>query len=156
MDSHEKENETLKKDIKQLKTQIKSTCEAAEQRSKDALAKANYNEQYSRKNNFKIMNVKESAGENIETLTTQVCDMLHYKGVTLDKANIVAIHRIPGKKTHERPILVKLTNNHEKSKIMRKRKEFKSDGNRLVDDVTKLNAELIQRLSEDKNRRKIH
>ena len=74
--------------------------------------------------------------------------MLLKKGVTLEKSKIVALHSIPGKTSHERPVLVKLLNNTEKAKLMRKRKEFKADGHRLLDDVTRLNAALIQRLCE--------
>ena len=47
-----------------------------------------------------------------------------------------------------KPILMKVTNTTVKSTIMRKRKAMKSAGHRLVDDVTKLNTELIHRLTE--------
>ena len=44
-----------------------------------------------------------------------------------------------------------MLNNHEKTKIMRKRKEMKTAGFRLVDDVTKLNTNLINRVSLHEN-----
>ena len=40
-----------------------------------------------------------------------------------------------------------MLNNHEKTKIIRKRKEMKTAGFRLMDDVTKLNTDLINRVS---------
>ena len=46
---------------------------------------------------------------------------------------------------------MKMLNNHEKTKIMRKRKEIKTAGFRLVDDVTKLNTDLINRMSLHEN-----
>ena len=72
---------------------------------KDALASAqrsNYNEQYSRKNNVKILNIPERASERAseteQTLTQQVSTILLSKGnIDLDTDNIIAIHRIPGK-----------------------------------------------------------
>ena len=68
---------------------------------KDALASAqrsNYNEQYSRKNNVKILNIPERASETEQTLTQQVSTILLSKGnIDLDTDNIIAIHRIPGK-----------------------------------------------------------
>ena len=134
----------LKNEIKALKKQQNET----ETRSKQSLIKANYNEQYSRKNNIKIMNIREKQKETEEDLITEVCGIMQDKGVPLDPQKIMAIHRIPGKPDAPKPVLVKLTNNNEKSKIMRKRSDFKNAGNRLVDDVTKLNALLIQRLLE--------
>ena len=59
----------------------------------------------------------------------------------------MAIHRIPGKIGMPKPVLIKLMNNNEKTKIMKKRKEMKLAGYRLVDDVTKQNTKLINRLN---------
>lgn len=151
MKNVQSENENLKKELVGLKselTKIKDSCSTAETQSRQALKIGNHNEQYSRKNNIKIMDVKLSDHESIEDLTIKVCDLVSTKGLTLDPANIVAIHRIPGKENCTKPVLIKLINNHEKTKIMRKRSDFKKDGNRLVDDVTMHNAILIQKLME--------
>ena len=91
--------------------------------------------------------MKEQKEETEESLTKSICDILAKKDVHLDRSKVMAIHRFPGKEGYAKPVLVKLLNNNEKAKIMRKRKEFKLS-NRLVDDVTKNNAQLIQRLSE--------
>ena len=45
----------------------------------------------------------------------------------------------------------KFSTNNEKSKIMKKRKEMKHGGYRLVDDVTKENTKLINRLNLHKD-----
>ena len=146
----EEENDNLRSDVVNLKVELKTLKKQSEEsdiRSKSALAKANYNEQYSRKNNVKIMNIQEKQDETIEGLTKDICDMMNQKGVDLKPEKIIAIHRIPGKQGLPRPVLLKLRNNNDKTMIMMKRKEFKNS-NRLVDDVTKLNTELIQRLTE--------
>ena len=93
------------------------------------------------------MNVAEIPEESEEKLTTKIYELVESHGATVDKSKILAIHRIPGKAGHQKPILVKLTNNSEKSKIMRLRPHFKASGSRLVDDVTKTNAQLIERLT---------
>ena len=59
----------------------------------------------------------------------------------------MAIHRIPSRQGQVKPTLIKLKNNNDKSTIMRKRKEMKQEGHRLVDDVTYLNTGLMNRLS---------
>ena len=83
-------------------------------------------------------------------LISEVSSLFDKEGITVDPSKIVAIHRIPGKTGHAKPILIKLMNNNEKSKVMTHRTAFKTMGRRLVDDVTKLNAQLITRLSEHK------
>lgn len=147
----EDENKHLKNDIISMKSQLtnlKTKMVESEERSKMALSKANYNEQYSRKTNIKVMNITEQPNETEEKLKASFCDKLKDKDLSFDPNKILAIHRIPGKTGQPKPVLVKLTNNNEKIKIMQKRKEFKTSGNRLVDDVTKLNVDLIKRLLE--------
>ncbi|KAH3829148.1 hypothetical protein DPMN_131137 [Dreissena polymorpha] len=66
--------------------------------------------------------------------------------VDLQPIDTVAMHRIPTKKGQARPVLIKLRNNSVKSAIMRKRAPMKNGGYKLVDDVTKPNQGLINRL----------
>ncbi|KAH3768812.1 hypothetical protein DPMN_170028 [Dreissena polymorpha] len=56
------------------------------------------------------------------------------------------MHRIPTKKGQTRSVLIKIRNNDDKSAVMRKRKEMRNGGHRLVDDVTALNTGLMSRL----------
>lgn len=137
--------DVMKKDVKEISDRLRE----AENKTKDALRMANHNEQYSRKNNFKIMDVLEEGSESEEKLTEKVCNILKSQNVEVDKQEILAIHRIPTSQGLVRPTLVKLKNNNVKSRVMRKRKELKQAGHKLVDDVTKLNAGLINRLYQN-------
>ncbi|KAK3086346.1 hypothetical protein FSP39_017179 [Pinctada imbricata] len=68
--------------------------------------------------------------------------------VQIHDSDVIAIHRIPGRRGATRPILVKVRNSDVKARIMKKRKRVRQAGQdmRLSDDVTKLNSALIQRL----------
>lgn len=131
---------------------IKKTLGDSDIIARAAAQRANMNEQYSRKNNVKIMGVEEEGDETEERLIKKLNHILEAKTrIKLDEGKIIAIHRIPGKSGMPKPILVKLMNNNEKTKIMRKRREMKQAGYRLVDDVTKQNTMLINRLSLHKD-----
>ena len=149
LDSLTFENVQLREQLEKVEEKLK-TNEALTQ---TAMRKSNYNEQYSRKNNIKIMGVKqEDDNETVEMLEDKICGILHTKaGLMIDPRKIDAIHRIPGKAGMDKPVLLKMRNNHEKTKIMRQRKAMKEAGFRLVDDVTKLNTELIDRLTMHKD-----
>ena len=149
LENLEKENELLKKELIAQKISIENLSSKMTNDiscSKRAEQKANYNEQYSRKNNIKFMDVPAVPSETESTLTTKICKLVKEKDITLDPFKILAIHRIPGKEGHAQPILVKLQNNSEKSKIMVKRSLFKASDTRLVYDVTRANGQLISRL----------
>lgn len=120
--------------------------------ARSAMSKANWNEQYSRKNNVKIHGVKELPGENVKELVQNIIQ--ENAGVEIPDDDIIAIHRIPGRKGYQRPILMKLTKNSLKSRIMKHRSTVKKptqNGIRLCDDVTQLNGQLINTLLENEN-----
>ena len=141
-------NSALKNDIKTKDAQInelKSKVTDLEILAKNAQSKANYNEQYSRKNNIKIHGVKEEPHENTQEVTTNL--LRDVAGVTVSEDDIIAVHRIPGKKDSTRPILLKVKNSSVKTKVMQNRPKVKSTGKyKLSDDVTALNSSLITRL----------
>lgn len=142
------ENVQLREDNDKLRDRINSN----EKWAQTAMENSNRNEQYSRKNNIKIMGIEEEADETEERLIGKVNGILDTKtGITLNENKIMAIHRIPGKSGMPKPILVKLMNNNEKTKLMKKRKSMKLAGYRLVDDVTKENTKLINRLNLHKD-----
>lgn len=63
---------------------------------KNALSKANYNEQYPRKNNIKFHGIAKYKGENClnsinDTSSKSV-------SIAIDTLDVVAVHRIPGEK----------------------------------------------------------
>jgi hypothetical protein len=66
---------------------------------------ANWNEQYSRKKNVKIYNMPENRGEKLPvSLINQLKEKLD---INIDRSDIVAMHRIPGRPAAPRPILIK-------------------------------------------------
>ncbi|KAH3706234.1 hypothetical protein DPMN_065619 [Dreissena polymorpha] len=86
---------------KSIHEQIEKTYEL----SKLAHMKANYNEQYSRKNNIKILNIQENREETEDSITKSVTSILKtHAGVDLLLTDIVAIHRIPTKRGQTRPV----------------------------------------------------
>ncbi|KAH3728138.1 hypothetical protein DPMN_054085 [Dreissena polymorpha] len=111
--------------ISELQIQINKNFET----SREALKMANYNEQYSRKNNVKIMNIRETSEESENMLIQTVSNILKTTaGVELKLEDIIAIHRIPSKKGTTRPIFLKLKNNNAKSTIMKKLTPMKAKG----------------------------
>jgi predicted RNase H-like nuclease (RuvC/YqgF family) len=130
-------------EIRNLQQKLQTT----ERTSKEAHRLSNQNEQYSRKNNFKIMGVAESEKERTAQIVKTF--LKQNAGVEIDENEIVAAHRIPGGRGKPRPIIVKVIHNETKSMIMRKRSAVKQTGKgKLVDDVTKPNIELISALTE--------
>ncbi|KAK3107194.1 hypothetical protein FSP39_009061, partial [Pinctada imbricata] len=128
---------------------MKSTLIETVKTAQKAEEKANYNEQYSRKNNIKIYGVKEDRRENTEERVIQL--LSDKAGVKVNPDEILAVHRIPKReKDMHKPILLKLKNTDSKAKIMRKRKQVRenSGGVRLADDVTFYNTKLISRLQD--------
>ena len=126
--------------------EMKQTLQKTEYMSKEAVRLGNLNEQYSRKHNFKIMGLQEKDRENTWKV---VQDFLKNNAkIELEDREIVAAHRIPGAKGKPRPIIVKVLNTNIKARVMKKRSEIKQKGNgqKLADDVTKKNSELITTL----------
>lgn len=143
-----RENENLKETVASQRREIQDLANKVkdnEIRSKEAVEMGNYNEQYSRKFNVKVMNYPEKKDENLNEIFVK--DIV--KGaldVIIDQSDVQAIHRIPGKQGQPRPIIVKCRNSDVKSKIMREKKKLVRAGFKLVDDVTKQNMALITRL----------
>jgi hypothetical protein len=141
------ENKTNQK-IREIEENVNKNYDV----STEASRRANYNEQYSRKNNVKIMEIPEDKNEDDEKLANTIKSVLQkHANITLNNEDIVDLHRLPSKKGNIRPVLVKLKNNRVKATIMRKRKPMKEKGHKLVDDVTRLNQGLINRLMQHHN-----
>ena len=138
------ENNKLKKDLNDAQKQNETTDKLAKQ----GLQKANQNEQYSRKNNIKIRDIAEEPDEDETKLTRTVANILETQGVVIRPEHILAIHRIPAKSGAVKPVLIKFRNNNDKTRVMKARAGMKAAGHRLVDDVTKMNTDLITKLSD--------
>ena len=75
-----KENELLRTENHTLQTKLKTVqnqIDAGEKRSQLAVKMAYYNEQYSRKNNIKILNIKEEEDETETSLMADVCKLFN-------------------------------------------------------------------------------
>ncbi|XP_062586156.1 protein hook homolog [Saccostrea cucullata] len=147
-----KENSELKRELNESNdalNDVHNRVEEVEKLSKSAAAKANFNEQYSRKTNIKFHGFPEAKDEN---LLEKINEALGEVGVAISETGVIAMHRIPsGQKDQPQPIIVKLRSTDAKATIMRKRSEIKElkQGWRVADDVTRDNAMLISRLSDD-------
>ena len=151
---NDKLKDKLESSLKQMTERINETeakVENQEQQTREAIKLGNHNEQFSRKNNIKIMNVEEEPSENEEKLIEKVCSVLSKQGVDLQKEEIIAIHRLPRRNQSRKPVIIKTINNNVKTRVMRKRREMRTAGYRIADDVTKLNTGLISRLSDNEN-----
>ena len=115
----------------------------ADRRSTEALKQANYNEQYSRKHNIRVVNYPEKTGEDLQN------DFIELVKKDLEvevlPEEIVAIHRIPGNKDLPKPVIVKVRNTEVKSRIMRQKKKL-NDEIKFHDDITSRNLGLMSRL----------
>lgn len=135
-------------EIKDRLDKVEGELKKEKERTRSAIEKSNFNEQYSRKNNVKILGVAQQTNETESNLTTKVISLVKEKAdVDIVQSEIVAIHRIPSK-LNPKPVLVKFLNNSVKTRLMKHRKMMKQQGHKLVDDVTKKNTELIGRLLE--------
>lgn len=133
-------------EIKDRLDKVEEQLEKEKEKTKSAIEKSNYNEQYSRKNNVKILGITVLEEETEAKLQAKVISIAKKKiNVDIDPSEIVAIHRIPSKH-NPKPVLVKFKNNSVKTRLMKNRRVMKEQGHKLVDDVTKKNTELISRL----------
>lgn len=133
-------------EIKERLDKVEKKLKKQKQKTKAAFEQSNHNEQFSRKNNVKIMGVEVLPDETDTNLTAEIIAIVKQKtNIDIEPSDIVALHRIPSKHT-PKPVLVKFKNNSIKTRLMRNRRIMKQQGHKLVDDVTKKNTELISRL----------
>ena len=130
----------LKTWFTKLETQIRETNRLAN----TAVSMGNFNQQYSQKNNIKILNWPEHQGQNLKE---EFCTLVNEKtGVALDQRDILAIHRIPSSnKNHSRPVIVKFLTSEIRKAVITKREKMKTSFN-MVDHITNMNAQLLKRL----------
>lgn len=142
------ENHQLKERLRTKDKQIEELQDIVKDcniRSMDALKLANYNEQYSRKHNIRMVNFPEKKSENLrDDFVKMVKKDLN---VEIEPSDVVAIHRIPGKDTI-RPVIAKVRNTEIKIDIMRNKKGLKNKV-KFHDDITQRNLGLLARLSNN-------
>ncbi|KAK3083604.1 hypothetical protein FSP39_000141 [Pinctada imbricata] len=126
---------------------MKARLNDAETKYQKLLSMTNFNTQYSLKNNFLILNWKES---NSEQLRREFCEIVaQSSGLRLCPRDILAIHRIPKHpgRRGPRPVVVKMINSESRAAVMKCRHTLKRHFN-LIDHITPLNIELMNRLKE--------
>ncbi|KAK3105680.1 hypothetical protein FSP39_003135 [Pinctada imbricata] len=131
--------------------EMKNVLNIAMTTAKEALKTANHNQQYSQKNNIKLLNWREKRDENSESLTADFIAEMHKVGVDITENDILAIHRIPSKKQGApKPVILKFLRSETRIKVIKKRKEVKSVFT-LIDHVTEKNLDLMNSLRENDN-----
>ena len=129
-------------------------------------------EQYSRRNNVRVLGMQESPNEN----TAQViCDLAKSIGVVLTANDIDRSHRVSRRptattgdqlaqgsqsyaevsrstETRPRAIIVKMTSYKLKEALLRNRRKLKGSGTVIVEDLTKRNSELLSTVSKMKDK----
>lgn len=150
MEVIERENINLLEKNAQLHSEVRKMRENIDRVGRmatESVSMANWNEQYSRKKNIKIHFLPETKGENLESDFRNV--IKQNANVDIQQADIVAIHRIPGKQGFPRPVIVKFLRMEAKIAVLRKRKELKEKLEiRIGDDITGKNQELLNRLNQ--------
>lgn len=138
MDKIELENVNLLEKNSLLHTEVRQIREdmaQIEHTATESLRMANWNEQYSRKKNIKIYNLKESRGEQlIQDFVSSTKDSVK---VEIRPSEIVAMHRIPGKPGSPRPVIVKFLRMENKITILKNRKALQEKLDiKIGDDIT--------------------
>ncbi|KAK3101330.1 hypothetical protein FSP39_002733 [Pinctada imbricata] len=126
---------------------LRKALSECEKKYHSVLNMANYNQQYSQKNNMKILDWPEKRDE---VLRRDFCEIVHSKtGIQVNPRDILAIHRVPkGEKSRPgpRPVIAKFINSESRVAILKHRKTLKECFT-LLDHLTPRNIELIKRLN---------
>lgn len=123
-------------------------------------------EQYSRRNNIRILGVKSTPDEDTDEIVRNVAQQI---GVTLTAYDIDRSHRLrrPNNNPHDvqgsyagaarnansspPPIIVKFTSYKPKLQMMKNRRKLKGSGTVIVEDLTKKNSNLLFQTSKKTN-----
>lgn len=136
---------------------VESTVEASATKVTEISDRLDHLEQYSRRNNIRILGVEPKANECTDEV---VCDIAKKIGVDITPSDIDRSHRLPNrqqtpkeddsnkdKKPRHPAIIVKFTSYKPKFKMMKNRRNLKTPEGTpstvIVEDLTKKNAELL-------------
>ncbi|KAL8598769.1 hypothetical protein ACOMHN_033332 [Nucella lapillus] len=147
-----KENMMLKKQIESLTRHcqdMSDEVERLEKKVKEGKEMRNNLEQYTRKDNIKIINLQgDKPRETSDETEKRVVDFLHSQlGLTTITSDHISIaHRVgPYRQSQNRPIIVKFISRNTKVLVMKNKRNLKGQKIYINEDLTKLNA---QRLAE--------
>ena len=145
-------NSALQETLTPLYAEIKSLkSEVLSLRSElsEVKAKANDNEQYSRRNNIRIFGLGEENNENCYDVVLRLCDELN---LDVKRNELDRVHRVgrarnmtlsSSNPVHPRPMIVKLTGHQSKLKFMKAKKHLRRNVS-IKEDLTRENYELLK------------
>ncbi|KAK3101469.1 hypothetical protein FSP39_003830 [Pinctada imbricata] len=126
--------------------EIQQKLNECEKENKKIKEMANFNQQYSQKNNVKVIHWAEKRNEN---LRNEFCEIVQNKaGITVNPSDILAIHRVPHSdraRNGARPVIIKFISSDARIAVLRHRKVLKPSFT-MIDHLTPLNLDLLQRL----------
>ena len=109
-------------------------------------------EQYGRRVNLKVFNLKEDSNESTQDTTRKVCDMItNTIGITTTPEHIEACHRLPVSneprrdgKAKIKPIIIRFKSRQQRDKIFQNKAKCKGKGYSIGEDLTRENARRCQ------------
>ena len=150
----ESQSTVLRDELVRLSTEL----ETARKDARDAIVAANDAEQYNRRNNLRIRGLSVQRDDNcrhkvVEFIRTNL-------NLVLNEDDIEAAHTLPSRKRApgsaaqpatsrgevEPTIIVRFRNRDLRDKIIRNRRNLKGTNRAIVDDLTSLNVQLMNRL----------
>lgn len=125
--------------INQLELQLSEAKASALQRSDDL-------EQYTRLNSLRIFGVPEIKGESTDEVVSKLCkDKL---GLDISPALIDCSHRLPGRESQFRPIIVTFVSRNTKKLVYNNKKLLKGSKIVIKEDLTNRRFQLLKMAAE--------
>ena len=137
LDQRDVELVALKRDVRQLESQMESL------------------EQYSRRNSIRISGVAEDDSEDATQKTMSVFEGMALSHPVLP-TDIDRLHRVGKRGPHPRPILVKFATYAARQRVMKARRSLNNTSFYLNEDVTRQRSQLLYQFRQLKAQRKIN
>ncbi|KAK3098593.1 hypothetical protein FSP39_021067 [Pinctada imbricata] len=126
--------------------EMKKRMSQCEENYQKVLSLSNFNQQYSQKNNIKVLKWSEKRDEN---LRSDFCEIVKSKtGQVVNPRDVLAIHRIPKNQDSRgpRPVIIKFINSESRVAVLEQRAKLKETFT-MLDHLTPQNIDLINRLN---------
>ena len=131
---------------------LKTENESLRQQVSDTEKGLNDLEQYGRRMNLKVFNLKEDANETAEVTTNKVCEKItNVIGIETKPEMIEACHRLPVSNIPRRdgkpkikPIIIRFKDRRQRDNIFQNKSKCKDQGFSIGEDLTRENARRCQ------------
>ena len=122
---------------------VKAENKALRDRVNDLESGINSLEQYGRRTNIRIFNLKENKGESSEMCRKKCCELFTEIGVATKEADLEAAHRV-GRETdgRNRPIIVRFLDRRQRDRVLDNRRKLKGKRVAISEDLTAANYSL--------------